>query len=1183
VKTFYDAWLTNHVTQSDINHLKASGFNAVRLPLHYEYFVNLGTPDVWNEQGFALVDDIIKWCALAEIYVILDLHAAPGGQSDNSGISDYDITKPSLWESADNRSKTVRLWDRISERYKNQPWVAGYDLINETNWNLPNGTLLRELYGNLTTAIRANGDNHILFIEGNGYSNDYTGLTPAWDPQMVYVFHKYNSSADFSTDLQWVLDLRVAQNRPIWCGEHGENSNDNFTKMVELLRGNGIGMSWWPMKKFESINCLSSANFPPGYRDLLNYLGGTNPTLNADTARSTLAQLAQSVLLANTQTQTEVLRAIFIQPNNRETAPFGAVPSIPGRIYATDYDQGMNGYAYSDTGWENVLFTTGDYTAWNERWTYRNGGVDIETCSDSFSNGYNVGFFKPTEWMRYTVNVASPGTYTIALRVANGSGQTSTLQIQNGDGTKTLATASVPSGGWGNWTTISVTGGFSEAGVQGLRIVNSGSSECNINSVRFTKTNDAIPITASVPVSVATVSLKANNGGYLSWQGASPYTLTCQATSVTANAQFTLVDAGGGRTALRASNGNYVRYSASDNKLYADATTLGPNQQFTLNRLNQSVAIQGPNSLFMTQNANDPVLCEKTVLAAWEYFLMSSLSSTQGAPAAPLGVAIANGNISWSAMAGATHYSVQRRMASGGPFETIVTDLSATSFTDPSHSSGAMKSYRIISHAGTYASEPSAEVGFVFSGLPAGWNQQDIGSVGLAGNTTFSGDIITLQGSGSDIWEAADGFHFLSQSISGDFVITARIASMSNTDYWAKAGLMVREFSSPSSEHVSLLVNPPDGNRIRLYSRESDGGNTSEVELSTDGAPKWLRLKRIDNLFVGQQSVDGVTWSNTQNKIVNMNSQLMVGLVVSSKNNSLLNTAIFDSVSLTFNKAAAAVTLSDLAATFDGTVKAVTATTDPEGLKVNFTYDGSATAPTAVGSYAVVATIDHSNYQGSANGTLVISKGAATVTLDGLSIPYDGSAKAVTAITDPEGLKVNFTYDGSTTAPTSVGSYTVVATIDNTSYQGTTSGVFVITWSWNAFQKFWFNPTQTTNADVSAPTADANRDGLQNFFAYSSGISPWIQSTTENGGFPIVEIQSGFLTLTYTRLKQRFDFECVAEVSSDLTTWNSGAGFTMQTEVISLDDIREKVTVRDTVPTYSVNRRYMRLRGNFMP
>lgn len=232
--------------------------------------------------------------------------------------------------------------------------------------------------------------------------------------------------------------------------------------------------------------------------------------------------------------------------------------------------------------------------------------------------------------------------------------------------------------------------------------------------------------------------------------------MTCQATSETANAQFTLVDAGAGRTALRSSNGKYVRYSASDNKLYADATTLESNEQFTLNRLNRSVAIQGPNSLYVSQNANDPVLCSKSVLAGWEYFLMTSLSTTQGPPAIPLGVAISDGTVSWKSMLGATHYSVQRRTSSGGRFRpSLPVFLPPLSPIPPT--SGATNSYRIISHAGTYTSQPSAEVGFVYSPLPTGWIQQDIGSVGLAGSTTYLDTTFTLKGSGADIEELPMG------------------------------------------------------------------------------------------------------------------------------------------------------------------------------------------------------------------------------------------------------------------------------------------------------------------------------------------------------------------------------------------------------------------------------------------
>lgn len=245
--TFYNTWLSNHVTKNDIIQIKEWGFNAVRVPIHYEYFVNKGAGMIWNDQGFLLLDNVISWCSAEGIYVILDLHAAPGGQSNNA-ISDYDPAQPSLWESESNKTKTVELWKNISERYKNEPWIAGYDLINEPAWNLPNGTDLRNIYQRITNAIRNNGDQHIIFIEGNWYSNDYTGLTPAWDENMVYVFHKYWSDAS-NIDIKWITDFREAQNRPIWCGEHGENSNDHFTKIVETFRENSIGLSWWPMKK----------------------------------------------------------------------------------------------------------------------------------------------------------------------------------------------------------------------------------------------------------------------------------------------------------------------------------------------------------------------------------------------------------------------------------------------------------------------------------------------------------------------------------------------------------------------------------------------------------------------------------------------------------------------------------------------------------------------------------------------------------------------------------------------------------------------------------------------------------------------------------------------------------------------------------------------------------------------
>ena len=146
----------------------------------------------------------------------------------------------------------------------------------------------------------------------------------------------------------------------------------------------------------------------------------------------------------------------------------------------------------------------------------------------------------------------------------------------------------------------------------------------------------------------------------------------------------------------------------------------------------------------------------------------------------------------------------------------------------------------------------------------------------------------------------------------------------------------------------------------------------------------------------------------------------------------------------TVGKAAAQVYLLDLAQTYDGTAKSVTATTMPAGLTVEFTYDGNAWAPTNVGSYAVTGTVNDINYQGSVADTLVVSKGVAGVFLQNLAQAYDGTAKSVTATSDPAGLVVEFTYDGNAWAPTNAGSYAVTGTINDVNYEGSAADTLVV-------------------------------------------------------------------------------------------------------------------------------------------
>jgi uncharacterized protein with FMN-binding domain len=149
--------------------------------------------------------------------------------------------------------------------------------------------------------------------------------------------------------------------------------------------------------------------------------------------------------------------------------------------------------------------------------------------------------------------------------------------------------------------------------------------------------------------------------------------------------------------------------------------------------------------------------------------------------------------------------------------------------------------------------------------------------------------------------------------------------------------------------------------------------------------------------------------------------------------------------SFVISKATATVSVSNLTAVFDGSAHAAIATTVPSGLAVGITYNGSSTVPTNAGNYAIVATVNDVNYQGSTTGSFVISKATATVNLSNLTATFDGSTHAATATTVPSGLTVGIMYDGSSSVPTSIGTYPVVATINDANYQGTASGSLEIT------------------------------------------------------------------------------------------------------------------------------------------
>lgn len=467
---FYDAWLANHVTEDDIIALKSWGFNSVRLPMHYNLFTlpiqdePIPGEHTWLDTGFELTDQLIDWCKTHGLYVVLDLHAAPGGQGYDQGISDYNPDLPSLWESEANQDKMVALWGQLADRYKDEPWVAGYDLLNEPNWDLGQNQLLREVYVRCTEAIRAVDDRHIIFIEGNWFANDFNGLTPPWDDNLVYSPHKYWSFND-QASIQWVLNLRDAHNVPLYLGESGENSNVWFRDAIKLLEDFNIGWAWWPMKKVESIAGPLSVEKTDGYQTLLDYWNGNAPLPNSDDAYASLMDLTEKLKFSNCREQPDVIDAMFRQLTTDETLPF-AENEIPGVVYASDFDLGRNEHAYFDNEHATYHVSTNNFTAWNNGWIYRNDGVDLEICEDNVStNGYNVGWIDDGEWMKYTCAVTNAGVYDVHLRVATAaSGGRIFFEVDNSVATDEYVVPNT--GDYQGWQTMVIPGIVLQAGTE---------------------------------------------------------------------------------------------------------------------------------------------------------------------------------------------------------------------------------------------------------------------------------------------------------------------------------------------------------------------------------------------------------------------------------------------------------------------------------------------------------------------------------------------------------------------------------------------------------------------------------------------------------------------------------------------------------------------------------------------
>ncbi|HEU5072247.1 MAG TPA: alpha-L-fucosidase [Verrucomicrobiae bacterium] len=254
--------------------------------------------------------------------------------------------------------------------------------------------------------------------------------------------------------------------------------------------------------------------------------------------------------------------------------------------------------------------------------------------------------------------------------------------------------------------------------------------------------------------------------------------------------------------------------------------------------------------------------------------------------------------LAWYCPSASATFNVKRSQTQGGGYTTIASNLTAMTFGDTNVSPDTLYFYVVTANDAAGESANSDETSAALAGAPsAAWLTRDIGAVGATGAFSENNGVITIQGSGADIWYDADAFRYVFQAVAGNFMLTARVTSLQNTAPWAKAGVMMRESLDANSKYVINFLSPANG--VALQQRASTAGSASGVANVTGlNAPCWVRLVRAGDNFAACQSADGTNWTSIGSTIVSMNASYYVGLAVCSVNDGTLNQAVFDNVSI---------------------------------------------------------------------------------------------------------------------------------------------------------------------------------------------------------------------------------------------------------------------------------------------
>jgi hypothetical protein len=312
---FFGRLLDRFFAPEDAALLASIGVNCVRVPVNQRHFERDDRPFELVEAGFERLDRAIRACGEHGIHTVIDLHAVPGCQNQH-WHSDNPTHIASFWQHPHFQDRVVSLWCALAERYRDEPWVAGYNLLNEPAD--PSGAVVGPFYDRLVAEVREIDPDHILFIDGNTYSTDFSCFAEPYE-NAIYACHDYaRAGMSFGgpypgdTDGHWidrdsVEETFLARTRfqretgtPIWVGEFGpvytgdperdEQRYQLLADQLEIYARHGAGWSIWTYKDVGLQGLVHSAPGSP-YMARFGDLIAKKARLGIDSWASTDAEI----------------------------------------------------------------------------------------------------------------------------------------------------------------------------------------------------------------------------------------------------------------------------------------------------------------------------------------------------------------------------------------------------------------------------------------------------------------------------------------------------------------------------------------------------------------------------------------------------------------------------------------------------------------------------------------------------------------------------------------------------------------------------------------------------------------------------------------------------------------------------------------------------------------------------